>query len=241
MLWQPSVDYRYAFKKGMQGTDVAALQVNLQYISVDGVFGPATKQAVIKFQQNNNLVADGVAGPATMQALVKKRSAKATINNVLPQGLLDSIAINESNFNVAAVSVHPSDTGLDIGAYQLSTGKTPGSQNFYQTAYDVSYASGQTGIKARQFHDAVPNPVTSQYFTDLAGTNSDKFKWQMTILNHNWQEAAWDIPRYGYIFEDHSRDDAPADWIIKASGGRLSTPREWVMSYIERASVFINW
>lgn len=65
-------------KYGMQGDDVKQLQIYLNNhgytISLTGVgskgyetnfFGNLTKQAVIKFQKSNNLIADGIVGPAT--------------------------------------------------------------------------------------------------------------------------------------------------------------------------------
>lgn len=49
---------------GSSGLLVEHLQEKLG-INQDGKFGPATKEAVIKFQTDNNLKPDGVVGPAT--------------------------------------------------------------------------------------------------------------------------------------------------------------------------------
>lgn len=38
-------------------------------ITVDGVFGPKTEAAVMKFQSNNNIVMDGIVGRQTLEAL----------------------------------------------------------------------------------------------------------------------------------------------------------------------------
>jgi peptidoglycan hydrolase-like protein with peptidoglycan-binding domain len=57
----------------MRGTDVEAVQRALVaagiVVDVDGVFGPATAQAVIRFQGIRGLTVDGVVGPATRTAL----------------------------------------------------------------------------------------------------------------------------------------------------------------------------
>jgi len=59
---------------GLTTTQVKTVQQKLKnwgyYAgSVDGIYGPQTKQAVIKFQKNNGLVADGIVGAKTAAAL----------------------------------------------------------------------------------------------------------------------------------------------------------------------------
>jgi murein L,D-transpeptidase YcbB/YkuD len=57
----------------MKGKDVRALQVALLNqgieVSTDGVFGPATRKAVMTYQKKQGLAADGIAGPATSKSL----------------------------------------------------------------------------------------------------------------------------------------------------------------------------
>ncbi|MDW0357800.1 N-acetylmuramidase family protein [Halomonas venusta] len=58
-------------RRGDTGKAVRKLQRSLGFTGddVDGVFGPATKRAVLAFQRRSNLVADGIAGPKTLEAL----------------------------------------------------------------------------------------------------------------------------------------------------------------------------
>ncbi|MBD1862900.1 MULTISPECIES: peptidoglycan-binding protein [Trichocoleus] len=61
-------------KRGSSGSLVGTIQsalVNRGYNTggVDGVFGPATESAVIRFQQQQGLSADGIVGAATAAAL----------------------------------------------------------------------------------------------------------------------------------------------------------------------------
>jgi peptidoglycan hydrolase-like protein with peptidoglycan-binding domain len=59
---------------GDSGSQVTAMQQSLVQLGfdtggIDGVFGPKTLKALIRFQQARNLQADGVLGPQTSQAL----------------------------------------------------------------------------------------------------------------------------------------------------------------------------
>lgn len=57
------------------GSTVVRLQNDLNedfgfpIVSVDGIFGPKTKNAVAEFQQQVNLTPDGIVGPQTWHAL----------------------------------------------------------------------------------------------------------------------------------------------------------------------------
>lgn len=62
--------------EGMIGVYVATLQDALDTagftLKIDGVFGPATRRAVMKFQRQNGLSADGVVGCATWTSLTSQ-------------------------------------------------------------------------------------------------------------------------------------------------------------------------
>jgi N-acetylmuramoyl-L-alanine amidase len=60
-------------KEGTKGERVKELQRLLNISKVDGIYGQATRQAVIAFQQKNGLKADGVIGPKTWKVLVNKQ------------------------------------------------------------------------------------------------------------------------------------------------------------------------
>jgi peptidoglycan hydrolase-like protein with peptidoglycan-binding domain len=60
---------------GSEGADVKALQNLLNrggWLAEDGIFGPATEDAVKSFQQSKGLVVDGIVGPLTHDALTGK-------------------------------------------------------------------------------------------------------------------------------------------------------------------------
>ena len=66
---------RRILQRGMRGSDVRELQENLvlvgERLSIDGVFGNKTKEAVINFQDKADLPSDGVVGEQTWEKLEK--------------------------------------------------------------------------------------------------------------------------------------------------------------------------
>ena len=66
--------YAVVYKQGNTGSTVRTIQQKLKnwgyYTgSVDGIFGPKTKEAVKYFQRKNGLTADGIVGNQTLKAL----------------------------------------------------------------------------------------------------------------------------------------------------------------------------
>ena len=98
-------------KRGDRGAKVERIQRALGLSPADGVFGPATKRAVKRFQRRHGLVPDGVVGPATNAALGLTRAHAATGVRVLAR-----IAQCESGGNPKAVS----PDGRYRGKYQFT-------------------------------------------------------------------------------------------------------------------------
>lgn len=65
-------------QQGMEGKDVRELQETLvmlgERVIIDGIFGPSTKRAVIRFQKESNLPIDGVVGEETWEDLQEAKS-----------------------------------------------------------------------------------------------------------------------------------------------------------------------
>ncbi|MGN0444346.1 MAG: GH25 family lysozyme [Acutalibacteraceae bacterium] len=85
----PERELRYISSSMMRGKDVAWVQAVLYQLgliaSVDGVFTPMTKSAVLKFQKRCGLEQDGIVGPQTLRLLIdvynhKDFSAKIKFN-----------------------------------------------------------------------------------------------------------------------------------------------------------------
>ena len=77
-------------RQGSRGSEVKEVQRRLKQWgyykgSVDGVFGTATRSAVIYFQKKNGLTADGVVGKATYRALGMNDAYNALQNSVPSQ------------------------------------------------------------------------------------------------------------------------------------------------------------
>jgi hypothetical protein len=103
-------------------------------VAVDGIYGPQTRAAVIRFQRANGLIADGIAGPQTLAALgiaagaqetqalaarsasTKSTSTTTTSGSASTSALLQRIAECESGGDPTMVS----SNGVYRGKYQFA-------------------------------------------------------------------------------------------------------------------------
>ena len=104
---------RKTLQKGSTGADVLYLQTTLTQkgyaISIDGIFGKQTHEAVCQFQQSAHLTADGIAGPKTWAALTTE--TPPTIDPSLFEKAAQTL-----NVEVAAIrAVHQVEAGGQSG------------------------------------------------------------------------------------------------------------------------------
>lgn len=86
----PQEDDRPILKQGARGQWVRNLQKMLS-ASIDGIFGPLTKRAVVRFQNRFKLVPDGIVGPYTWEALDKEVGEDGVVPRPEFKGGLDNV------------------------------------------------------------------------------------------------------------------------------------------------------
>lgn len=59
-------------KQGISNDLVSWVQIRIGKCTVDGIYGPVTKQAVMEYQKSYNLSVDGIVGPATLKCILKQ-------------------------------------------------------------------------------------------------------------------------------------------------------------------------
>lgn len=125
-------------KMGSRGEEVKNIQTRLKkwgYYegSIDGIYGTATKNAVIQFQKKNGLTADGIAGPKTLEkiGLPSRGSSNSTGGNADYQLLARIIS--------AEARGEPYTGQVAVGAVVLNRVEHP---SFPSTISGVVYQSG---------------------------------------------------------------------------------------------------
>lgn len=128
-------------KMGSRGSEVRNIQSRLKnwgYYSgsVDGIYGTATKNAVIKFQKKHGLKADGVAGKATLEKIGLPTGSNSTAG---------STGYSTSTYNLLARLIsaeargEPYEGQVAVGAVVLNRVEHP---SFPNTVSGVIYQSG---------------------------------------------------------------------------------------------------
>lgn len=99
---EASTDYgNRLIKQVTRGNDVIRVQKDLKDLNlyttsgVDGIYGPISKQAIIKFQQNEGILVDGIVGPQTKQHLSDVMDSKTSNSGAGTQQPVQSEDTNE--------------------------------------------------------------------------------------------------------------------------------------------------
>jgi peptidoglycan hydrolase-like protein with peptidoglycan-binding domain len=268
-MWAlPSDTYTYRpLKEGLNGYDVWVLQLNLNALGyntggADGYFGAKTKGAVTQFQSNGNLEADGIAGIRTQQSIALVSASPAQNKYKTPGGLLRGIMLGESGFILPAVSSVYSNGSRDIGVVQENLSAT-------ELALESEVADSFTALNANERTAARLRNAKDKYYSYKASLGHEKC-WRYAVLSHNWPSAAHayvykDINKWTYIARYYPNLGGPDDgftisynsdgsqsrsyymtsdaqWIYKASGGRLTTGFQWADNYVDSKVKFVtNW
>lgn len=147
-------------KIGSVGDEVSEIQSRLKkwgYYDgkVDGIFGSATRNAVIKFQKNNNLTADGVVGAKTLAALgISSKDVYNSADYELLARIISAEARGESYLGQVAVGAvvlnrveHPSfpDT-LSGVVYQNGAFSCLYDGQFYEPIADSAYKAARDAL-----------------------------------------------------------------------------------------------
>ncbi len=145
----PTPETHRTLRLGMEGADVAALQVRLRELgyytmAVDSQYGKGTVAAVKAFQGRNGLKVDGVCGEDTSNAIYSDKAIEA-----------GSTVTNPPDVSVSAPptrTLQKGDKGNDVMSVQLRL-KALG---YYTIAVDGQYGSGTvTAVKFFQVRNGL--------------------------------------------------------------------------------------
>jgi len=155
--------------------DVAALQTALNATGIaagpiDGITGPQTRTAVVRFQRRHHLAADGVAGPRTRAALGRRGRPSLGSRAMTP---------GASGWDVAALQFLLQSRGFGPGA--IDGGFGPATSNAvvgFQTSAGLG-ADGVAGpltLRALEGEQVAPAAGVS-FARPVAGAWTDGFGW----------------------------------------------------------------
>lgn len=172
-------------KMGSRSQEVKEIQMALKskgYYTgnIDGIFGTATKNAVISFQKDNGLAADGIAGKNTLKVLGVKEGGGSTYGGYssadyeLLARIISAEARGEPYSGQVAVGAvilnrieHPSfpDT-LSGVVYQKGAFSCLNDGQFYESVSDSAYRAAMDAINGLD-----PSGGAIYYYNPVKSTN----------------------------------------------------------------------
>ena len=182
-------------KIGSTGSEVSQIQSRLKewgYYNgvIDGIYGTATKNAVVKFQKANGLTADGIVGSKTLAAIgISGASSNNSADYELLARLISAEARGETYLGQVAVGAvilnrveHPSFPDTVSGVvYQNGAFSCLYDGQFYEPIADSAYSAARDAINGLD-----PSGGAIYYYNPAIATNKWIFSRPViaTIGNH---------------------------------------------------------
>src|SRR5262245_11187740 len=160
-------------QQGSTGPAVRALQVELNKkrrlsLAVDGVFGPATRSAVVSFQSHAGIAADGIVGGTTWRNLVW-HYAYPSLANICDQ---DPDGNGTANWG----------TGPSIGQLEAAAASFAGTGQGQVPLGDVSFEHGGD-IPGHATHETGEDVDIWPIRTDSAQCTASRITWQSSTYD----------------------------------------------------------
>ncbi|MBQ2680229.1 MAG: spore cortex-lytic enzyme [Firmicutes bacterium] len=176
-----------AYRQGSTGNGVREIQERLSKLdlyngAIDGIYGPATTQAVRDFQRQKGLTIDGIAGNMTLEAL----------------GIITSESIYEDDLYLLASVIYgegrgePYEGQVAIGAVVLNRVE---SEVFPNSVYEVVFQNGAfSAVNDGQIYLGVDETAINAARDALNGadpTGGALYYWNPATATSQW---IWSIP-----------------------------------------------
>ncbi len=168
-------------KMGSMGDEVLDIQGALKSLGyytgqIDGIYGTATKNAVIAFQRDNGLTADGIVGKATMNALGINSDNRGytSADYALLARIISAEARGESYLGQVAVGAvvlnrveHPSFPDTVSGViYQNGAFSCLYDGQFNESVADSAYSAARDALNGLD-----PSGGAVYYYNPVTATN----------------------------------------------------------------------
>ena len=149
--------------QGASGEDVRQLQIRVSgypgygaVIALDGAFGPATRDAVVRFQQAWGLAADGIAGPQTYNQIYALQDDDCSTAH-FTWGELNRC---NSDWSGGAVSAATAKANAKVNMWKMEAmrkalGGTPIATSSGFRSYACNNAAGGSSTSRHLYGDAV--------------------------------------------------------------------------------------
>lgn len=166
--------------------------LNTSYIEVDGSFGPASKNATIKFQKAAGLSADGSFGPSTISKM------KSILKDGRDNSLASSTTSNSSSkgkITTSQIKEVLNDYGYKTGKYwNYKSGGSANSSYVATSRQGRKYSYKYNGVECYGFANFVMHKVTD---TNVNPNNGNKNGWKYIKASSVTELKVGDIVRIG--------------------------------------------